>query len=221
MQSEEAPREIEAQVRFDERDFVTTHREIAFFRRTMIASSVVGVAVVLGGGGCLLASLSQLRIAGFGALVMIGAGIFLVWKARTRGSREWRSVRDWQARVRYRFSSTGLRSENEKEGSDQSWDLFAGWSEGESAFYLEQAGQRFIIVPKRAFDGEEAIEAVRSLLRENVRPRPGFRLPLPIPMLTLGLWVVLIVMFVVIYQLVVSGEPPPDVPMDQVHQGAE
>lgn len=224
MQSEETPHVIQAEVRFDERDFVTAHREVAPLRRAMVISSSVTLLIILASGACLLKALSELPLVGFAPLFMIVVGSLWLWKVRTRGSREFRSMSEWQTRVRYRFSSTGLRIETEKESSEQSWDRFASWSEGESAFYVEQVGQRFQIIPKRAFDDQDAADAVRSLLRENVRSRPELRGPRVQRnrlLISIGLWLVLVTMFVVIYQLVTSGTTPPDLPEDEAHQPAD
>ncbi len=221
---EAQPDVIEAEVRIDERDFVTAHREVAFLRRAMVTSSAVALLLILAGGACLYGAFSELPVAGFAPLFVIGAGGLLLWRARTRGSREFRSMKEWQTRIRYRFSRTGIRFENEKEGSDRAWDLLAGWSEGKSAFYVEQAGQCFQIIPKRAFGDRNAVDAVRSLLRENVRSRPelrGPRLQRSRLLLSIGLWLVLVTVFFVIYKLITSGEQPRDLPTDEAHQGAE
>lgn len=166
---------IEVEVRLEERDLVTAHREVAALRRAMAVMSTIGLALIVGGGTYFVMFRHNPLVAAFQALVLSGLGGFLLWRARTRGSQQWKALPAWRTQVRYVLSRKGLRIDTDKEVVELTWDRVAGWSETESAFYVEQAGQVFQIVPKRAFSGAEAVDAARSLLRDHVRERPELR----------------------------------------------
>lgn len=219
---EAQPDVIEAEVRLEERDLVSAHREVADLRRVIRLLSLVQVLLmIVASGCCLLSSARESPMVALSGLALIAGGAFSLWRVRTRGSREWRSMEEWQRHLQFQLSSDGVRLGNEKERLDQAWDRFAGWSESDSAFYLEQAGSRFLILPKRAFDGDAAVEAVRSLLREHVRSRPDLRkrgplLVLVLAVLTGVVGLVFVGGFIAYYQLVVlpaleqSREPWPE-----------
>ncbi|HEY8430055.1 MAG TPA: YcxB family protein [Sandaracinaceae bacterium] len=193
-----------AVTRVEEEDFVRAFQEVpalrAERRRTLVVlvGMVVAVAllmVVSPGGPNPAFPLLAL-------LVAVLAG-WIWWRVSTLPRRAWRALAEWQRQARYEVRARRFRTRTEKDAYDVDYQEFFGWHESPHAFYLERAPSQFVVLPKRAFEADDAVEAARRLFAAKIvgRPKPAARAH---GGRTLALWVLLVLAVVAIYQLVQS-----------------
>jgi len=126
-----------------------------------------------------------------------------VSRAKRRiAKRSWAAMAEWQRQVRFELTDTGFRVRTERSSNEFDWELHEAWLESPTAFYVAQPGQRYIIVPKRAFENESEVAQVRELLRAKVHVPPAAMKRANAIRRAPVLWVVLILLCVVLYQVV-------------------
>jgi hypothetical protein len=195
-ESEDPP--ILGEVAITEADFVRGVRESnAIFRMVWIALLAFGVflANALWMGGAEL----------FGQVLpsLIGFAVFnavLLVTPRLAARKLHRALTNsGDSNIFYRFDADGVTLRTPGSTSSVAWRAFARWREGKSAFLLYPSPAVFWIVPKRAFASGD-VERVRALLAARVPPQRRLITPFRV----FAIWLALIVMFIVLYQLLTA-----------------
>ncbi|MBX3270638.1 MAG: YcxB family protein [Sandaracinaceae bacterium] len=196
--------------RLEASDFVAAHRDVPALRAARRKAAILPGLFVAGALLFLVTGLAQ------GSVSLLITAAFVGTLAAVSGRRTaqqpvlaWRAIEEWQRQLRVEITERRLRLRTERTQSEADWGLFAGWLEGPEAFYLEQAGAQFQIVPKRAFENEAELALVRETLARHVRDRPELRGSRGAarswrPLRVLLLWVVLVLAFAVVYDVMVD-----------------
>lgn len=147
--------------------------------------------------------------------VPIGALFFLVLPLvglqRSRAARViLAGLGDRELDVRFEFTPDEVVVSRPAGESRSEWSLYRHFTEVPSAFLLYTNALVFHIVPKRAFDAGD-LPRLRALLAARLTPPPPRRVGWK---RIVGLWSLLVILFVVIWQLVGkdAGRAPPQHP---------
>lgn len=191
--------------RIEESDMVDAYRVVPVagsIRGIVILAVVAAVSlvsliarVVLGG----LSELSPMHLM-FTMVFAILCGM-LVRGRMFGGKRAWEAMQEWQRQVRYEFSDTVLRVRTERSSNELDWGLHTAWLESPTGFYVQQQGSQYIVIPKRAFEGDAEVAQVRELLRAKVHAAPLAKKKKGAARKTVLLWLLLVAMCVVLYNV--------------------
>lgn len=164
------------------------------------AATALFVALLLRDGGSMHA-VSEHKVLLILAFVLTCLAIGVVRGKRSVGKRTWVAMPEWQRQVRYEFTDNSLRVRTERSSNELDWGLHEGWLESPTAFYVAQLGQRYIIMPKRAFENESEIAQVRELLRSKVHVPSTLKTRGNTVRRTVVLWAVLLILCFALYQV--------------------
>jgi hypothetical protein len=78
------------------------------------------------------------------------------------------AVREGQ--LHFRFTSTGVELKSDSFQARWDWNLFGHFSEEKEFFMIyPRSGGNSILLPKRAFESTESMDALRALLKDKLR----------------------------------------------------
>jgi hypothetical protein len=187
-----------AVTRLEEEDFVRAYREVPVLRGLTQAPLVVfpGLAIVV---SALISVISELPLGtnfAVMALVFLPVTAIMWWQQVRLPRRQWRVLAEWQRQNRYEVRRNRFRTRTERDAHDLAYPEIFGWLETPSAFYLEQGPANFIVIPKRAFQSSEEIDAAREVFAAQItgRIRPNSR-----SRRTFVLWALLVALFAAVY----------------------
>lgn len=186
--------------RLEEEDFVRAYQEVPGLRR-LLWQPVMALGVVTLGGGVAYAALFE-PSGMLGIVVCVWLAI-LAWIAFTRRripQKQWRATPEHARQVRIEVRQHRFRTRTERNAVDIVYEDFYGSLETEHAFYLEQQGNYFVIIPKSAFASPEAIRAASEHFKRSIVRRKQ-KYALDNPLKTLILWALLIALMSGLYAL--------------------
>jgi YcxB-like protein len=136
-----------------------------------------------------------------GMWILFGAALLVYAQLRSRsaGQRLLRSMKEGEREVSYRFDSEGVNLKTPVSELSMSYAALRRQREGSTAFLLYTGERLAQLVPKRAFDAAQ-LEQIRRWLSAGVKERPQPRRFLR----AIVLWLVLIVSFLLLWQLVLA-----------------
>lgn len=102
--------------------------------------------------------------------------------------------------IGYRFSDEGFGIQTPRAKSVVAWESLAELVERPAYFLVFTAPQQFVLVAKRAFSADD-VETLRQMFVERIVKKPLRGVPPRNAGRTLMMWVALIVVFMVIWQL--------------------
>jgi hypothetical protein len=216
-ESEEGALLVAGVTRIEEADYVHALRDHPLQRRLI---RFFGAAVVL---AFLAAAWAVVTSANGVAILMPcmigGIFAFFGWKLWNAGRDQYRAMAEWQRQLRFELFEHHLRIHTERTSVDYEWSVFDPFIELAAAFVVAVPAQAaagrpiLLIIPKSAFAKSE-VDRVREVLSARIRatPHAPAKGVARFVWKAVILWVLLIGMFVAIYQLVASGPAPePDV----------
>lgn len=139
------------------------------------------------------------------ALVLVLLVIGAVRSRAHAAKRAWGAMQEWERQVRYELTDTSMRIRTESSSQELDWTLYAGWQESLGAFYLKQPDNKYLIIPKRAFENEAELAQVRELLRSKVSADASVKTAAHSTRRTLLLWLLLIALCAAAYLLLRTG----------------
>jgi len=107
----------------------------------------------------------------------------------------------------YRLTTTHLGLAHRDNRSELAWKNLEGWTESATAFFVRVRGLVVVVIPKRAFGTSDGVTRARALLREHSPTRRPGRGCLRHAVVLV--FVLLILTFVAIYELVTDRPPAP------------
>ena len=141
------------------------------------------------------------------SVLLLVAGLFVVrqqwvWIAK----RSFAFLPEARRRFEVTFTDEGVRAKGSRAEVSYSWSAIVDWVETASMLVLLGPHGVSDFVPKRAFD-EDQLAALRGLFAEKIVPEPtvasaSLEPPKGRSWVTFALWVVLVLVFVAILQLV-------------------
>jgi hypothetical protein len=131
-------------------------------------------------------------------------GFTLRARFRTVGKQVMENKTEAERELSFHFDASGYRITTPVSTASGQWSGVHRTQESASTFLIYPASNLFQIVPKRAF-AEPDVSRLRALLAEHVQPRPTRYTGTARAKKALLLWVVLIIMFLFIWQFL-GGE---------------
>jgi hypothetical protein len=169
--------------------------EQARSRRLVSAYAIFVILAGLGGGWLG----AELTLRGLWILFGVALLAFAQFRSRSAGQRLLRNMKEGEREVSYRFDADGVTLKTPVSELSVRYAAVHRQHEGSTAFLLYTQERLAQLVPKRAFDAAQ-LEHIRRWLSAGVRERPQPRRFLRLFML----WLVLIVFFLLIWQLLVT-----------------
>jgi hypothetical protein len=115
------------------------------------------------------------------------------------------ALANWTAeerRLDYRLTKDGFDTVGKKGRTRIRWPAIHRFAEGPDSFVIQASETMRTVIPKRAFAGDD-IPTVRAMLTEWVTPRPSTQKPATGRRVkTVVLWMVLVVLFLAVWQFV-------------------